>query len=98
MQLETVPVSALGDHMRTQLLNGYICAEGLGLSHSCSLVGSSISLSLQEPSLVDSAGFLVVPLTSLTPSILLPPLPQDFPSSTQCLAVGLCIRFQQLLG
>lgn len=44
--------------------------------------------------LVGSVGFLVVSLTPLPPTVL---LPQDSPCSASCLAVGLCIRFHQLL-
>jgi hypothetical protein len=49
--------------MKTKLYNCYICAEGLGPSHQCSLIGGSISVSLCGPSLVDSVGFLMVSLT-----------------------------------
>lgn len=79
--------------MKTQLNNCYICIEGLGLSHSCSLVDSSVFISPHGPRIVGSIDFLVVSLTPLAPSILPPPLPQDYPSSTQCLDVGLCISF-----
>jgi len=40
--------------------------------------------------------FLVVSLSLLAPTILLP-LPQGSLSSAQCLAVGLCIFFHQWL-
>lgn len=60
--------------MKTQLNNCYICVEGLGLSHSCCLVGSSVSMSPHKPRLVDSVDFLVVSLTPLAPSIFPPPL------------------------
>ena len=47
--------------MKTELHSCYICAEGLGLSHECSLVGGSVSESLYGPRLVDSVGFLWCP-------------------------------------
>ena len=46
----------------------------------------------------DFVGFLVMSLTALAPTIFLPPLLQDSTSSTECLTVGLCICFHQLLG
>jgi hypothetical protein len=30
--------------MKSELCNWYICAEGIGLFHACSLVGSSVSV------------------------------------------------------
>ena len=69
--------------MKTKLHVCYMYAEGLAPSHSFSLVGSSVSVSFSGPTLVvDSVGFLAVPLASLAPFILPPPLPQDSPSST----------------
>lgn len=62
------------------------------------LFGSSVSVSPCRPRLVDSVDFLVVFLTSMAPLILSPPLPHDSPSFAQCVAVGLCICFYQLLG
>jgi hypothetical protein len=64
--------------------NSYICAKGLGPSHVCSHVGSSVSMSNYGPKLVDFIGFRVVTLTpvALAPSILPTPPPMDFPSST----------------
>jgi hypothetical protein len=58
--------------MKTQLHNCYICAEGLGPFHACSLISSSVSVSRYGPRLVGSVCFLVVSLTPLAPSILLP--------------------------
>jgi hypothetical protein len=43
--------------------------------------------------LVDSVGFLVVNLILLAPTILPPLLPGYSPSSSVCLAIGLCIYF-----
>ena len=57
---------------KTKLHNCYICAEGLGLFHACSLLGSSVSVSPYGSSLVDSVGFLVVILITLASSIPLP--------------------------
>jgi hypothetical protein len=48
--------------------------------------------------LFDSSGFLMVSLTPLAPTFFPPSLPQDSPSSAECLAVGLCICFHLLLG
>ena len=49
---------------------------------------------------VQSLGLLtlVEPLSFLGPSILPPTIPQDFPSSVQCLAVRFCTCFHWLLG
>jgi hypothetical protein len=65
-------------HMKTKPHNYYICAEGLGLSHACTLVGRSVSVGNHGSRLVDSVGFLV---SFLSPLILLSSLPQDFPRS-----------------
>lgn len=62
-------------HMKTLLQKYYIRVEFLSLSHSCSLVGSSVFMSHYGPN--DYVGFLVIFLTPLGPSILLPCLPQD---------------------
>lgn len=46
---------------------------------ACSLVGSSVTMSLYRPRVIDSVGFLVVSLTPLAPSVI-PPFqsnPQD---------------------
>ena len=51
--------------MTIKLHNCYIYAEGLGQSHAGSLIDSSVSVSSYEPRLLDSVGFLVMPLTSL---------------------------------
>lgn len=64
-----------------------------------SLTGSSVSVSPHSPSLFDSVDFLIIFLATLVPSILLLPLlPQDSPSSTNCLAVVLSISAHQLWG
>ena len=42
--------------MKTELHNCYIFTDGQGLSHACSLVGGSVSLSPYEPWLVGSVG------------------------------------------
>lgn len=55
------------------------------------------SVSLFELSLLESVSFLVMFLIPLSPTILPPFLAQDVLCSTQCLAVGLCICFCQLL-
>ena len=47
---------------------------------------------------VDSVGFPVMSLIPLAPSLLSSLLQQDSLSSTQYLAVGLCICFNQLFG
>ena len=57
--------------MNTKMHICYICVGGLGLSHVCSLVGDSISVRPYGPRLVDSVGFLIVPLTPLAPSSFL---------------------------
>ena len=46
--------------------------QGLGQAHAGSLVSGSVSVNRCEPRLVDSVGFLVVSLTPLAPTILLP--------------------------
>ena len=43
--------------MKINFHNCYICAEGLGLSHECSLVSDSVSVVLNEPRVVDFVGF-----------------------------------------
>jgi hypothetical protein len=48
--------------------------------------------------LVEPVGLPVEFLSPLGSSVLPPALPQGFLSSVQCLAVGLCICFNQLLG
>ena len=58
--------------METKLHNSSISAGGLGKSHESSLVGGTAFISHYGSRLVDSVGFLVVPLTSLaSPSFLL---------------------------
>lgn len=71
--------------------------EVLGPAPACSLFGVSVSVKLHGSKLVDSVNLLVVSMTSLAHSILSSTLPQDFPSSAHCLAMGLHICFQQLL-
>ena len=69
-------------HKKTKLRNCNICRRPR----------SGVSLSTQEPWLVDSVSFLVVSLTTLAPteSFLLRRIPQH-------LAVGLCVCSYQLL-
>ena len=55
----------------------FICVGNLVPSHACSLVGGSVSVSLYEPRLVASVGFLIVCLTPLASYILFLPLSQD---------------------
>jgi hypothetical protein len=85
--------------MKIKLHTCYIYVGGLGPAHEYSLVGSLVSVSSHRSRLVYSVDLLVVSLTSLAPSTLPPPptLPQDSPSSTYCLVVGLCFCFHQLL-
>ena len=78
-----------GSQMKTKLHICYICVGGIGLFYSCSVASDSVSVSPYGSRLVDFVGLVVVTLTSLAPLIL--PLPQDSPSSTYCLAVGLCM-------
>ena len=49
--------------MKTKLHIYYICVEGLGLSHACSLVHGSVSVSPYGSRLVEAVGFLVVSFT-----------------------------------
>ena len=77
-QAGTVSAPTLGgldEDPAVQLLHTY---RRPGSIHACSLLGSSISVSLYGPRLV---GFLVS-LSPLAPSILPPTPPQDSPSST----------------
>jgi hypothetical protein len=83
-------------HMRTKLHNCYICPECLGQTCACSLVGGSVSGSPYGSRLVNSVGFLLVSSGSFN-HFSPHPLPPDSPSSIQCLALGLCICFHQLL-
>ena len=72
----------------------YMCR---GPSHECSLFGSSVSAGPCWLTLIDSmfsCGVLDFSGSSNSP----PLLPQDDPSSDQCLVVGPCICFHQLLG
>ena len=84
-------------HIRTQLHNCSICAEDLSLFYACFLIGSSVSKNHYGPRLVDSVGFLVVSLTPLAPSILLP-LSSVSSKLHLILCCGFCISFHQLLG
>jgi hypothetical protein len=68
--------------MKTQLHICYIRVQGLGPSHTYFQVGGSVLVSSYEPNLVVSVDFLVASLTSLLPSTLPLPLPQD---SLSCL-------------
>lgn len=52
----------LRTHMKTKWHTPYICVGVLGLSHACSLVGVSVSVS--PYGLFDSIGFLMISLTS----------------------------------
>lgn len=49
------------------------------------------------PGLVDFVGFLVVPSTPMFCLILFPTLPQNFPHSSSCLALGVCICLNPLI-
>jgi hypothetical protein len=81
--------------MKTKLQTCYICVESLGLSHACSLIGGSVSVSSYGPRLVDSVGLLVVPLTPLAPEIF-PPLfhmiPQALPNVWLWVSASVSIR------
>lgn len=68
---------------------------GLGLSHTYSLVGGSVFVSPYGSRLVVPVGFPMVSLTSLVPSILPLPLPQD---SLSCTGLWVSACFHQLLG
>ena len=48
----------------------YIWVEILDPFHACILIDGPVSVSPYGPSLVDSIGFLVVPMTALAPLIL----------------------------
>ena len=69
-----------GTQMTTKLHICYLRAKGLGLAHTCSLVGVSVSVSSQGSRLVDSVD-LIESLSPLGPSVLPPTLPQDSWSS-----------------
>ena len=51
--------------------------QGLGSSYACSLVGGSVSGSLQGSRLVDTVRLPVESLSFSGPSTLIPTLPQD---------------------
>lgn len=63
--------------MNTKLRVCYTCVGCLHSSHACSLGGGSVPVSPYRFRLVNFVDFLVVTLTSLVPSIPLPPLLQD---------------------
>lgn len=66
-----IPYShCLTSHTKTKLHSCNIHAEGLGQSQADSLVVGALLVSPCELKLVSSAGFLVVPLTPLGPTIL----------------------------
>ena len=75
--------------MKTKVHIYYKCVEGLGLATACFLIGSSVSVSLHGPRIVDYVGLLVVSLASLASSNLLPTLAQYSLSTALCLAMGL---------
>ena len=63
------------------------------------MIFTSVSVNPYETYLVVSVGrVFLFSLTPLTPIILPSPLPWGFLRSAQCLPVGLCIYFHQLLG
>ena len=70
---------------------------GQGPVHLWSLVGGLVSENPQRSRLIDSLGLPVEFLSSSGPSILPLTLLYASPSHRQCLAVGLCISFSQLL-
>jgi len=78
--------------METELYVCYICAVGPLANSVCSLVGDSVSESSQGSRLVDSVDRLVehFPFRAFNPS--------SNSSINQCLAVGICMCFSQLLG
>jgi hypothetical protein len=55
--------------MKTKWHICYICVEGLGPAHACSLVGGSVSGSRRGSRLGDSVGLLVESLSPLGHSI-----------------------------
>jgi hypothetical protein len=82
----------------TKLHIYYIYAEGLGIVHVCSLDGGSVSVSSQRSMIVDFAGLLVESLSSSVPSILLPTLLQDSPSTHLMFGYGSLHLFQSAAG
>ena len=83
--------------MKSKLHICFICAEGLGLSHACSLVGSLVSVSFHGFRVVDSVDYLVMSLTSLAPSIL-PPLFPRFPKVHLMFCCGYLHQFASVTG
>lgn len=74
-------------NMKTKLQNCYLCSRG-SRSIPCMLSGwNTVSLGCYQLRTVDSIAFILVSFTFLAPSVLPLPLPQDFPNSTQYLAV-----------
>ena len=72
MASETAPPQLLGvphEDQATQLL--HMCRRPRSLPFSCCLVGFLVCVSPYGPRLVDSVGFLIVPLTPLAPSSFL---------------------------
>ena len=70
----------------------------LSLAHMYSLVGGSVFESSQGSRLVDSVGLPVEFLSHSGLSVLPPTLPKESLTSTQCLAVCICIYFSQQLS
>lgn len=66
--------------MKIKMCKCYTCAESLGLSHACSLFGSSVSVGSYGLRLGDRVGFLLVSLTSPDISVL-PLSPIGFPQA-----------------
>jgi hypothetical protein len=83
--------------MKTHLHNCYIYAEGLGQTHAGSLVGGSVSVSPYRPRLVDSVGFVVVPLISWLLQTVLS-LSSGFPKLYLMFGSGSLHLFLSLLG
>ena len=84
--------------MKIKIYDCYICAEGIVPSHIYFLVSVSVSVSSYGPKLVDYVGFLVVSLTPLIPSILPPPLLQDFPKLCLIFGCGSQYLFPSVAG
>jgi hypothetical protein len=62
-------------------LHMYICSDGLVPACACTLIGGSVSQITQLSGLADSISHPVDFLSSLGPSTIPPPLPQDYLSS-----------------
>lgn len=75
------PISR-GSHKSTKLQNHNTYAENLAQTHMGSLIVASVSVRLHEASIFDSVGcVLMMSLTTLVPTTLLPHLLQGFPGS-----------------